>query len=276
MLALLLGGFRLQAQEADREQVSRIVVRSLMAGGGWANVLDTYLSPLEYTGGGARIVFESMQNTRWRQGRWKVQHQVQLQYAYTKNPSGSADMHAGLLTYSYALLYKFPMAGRLQVLAGPMLDVNGGVVYNQRNSNNPAQAKAYGGLGASGMLAYRFHIGRYPLLLRYQAQLPLLGVMFSPEYGASYYDMFSLGHGSGSVRFTSLHNHPSLRQLLTLDMPIGTGILRVGYLCDLQQAKVNGLKTHHYSHDFLLGFVRHLYLLKGKRHFNLDAKDHPF
>ena len=47
MLALLLGGFRLQAQEADREQASRIVVRSLMAGGGWANVLDTYLSPLE-------------------------------------------------------------------------------------------------------------------------------------------------------------------------------------------------------------------------------------
>ena len=55
-------------------------------------------------------------------------------------------MYAGLVNWSYALHYQFRMNDdKLKILVGPMLDLNGGVVYNRRNSNNPAQAKAYGG-----------------------------------------------------------------------------------------------------------------------------------
>ena len=183
------------------------------------------------------------------------------------------------------------------------------MIYIRRNSNNPAQAKAYGGLGASGMLIYKFHIARYPLTVRYQANLPLLGVMFSPEYGESYYEIFSLGNGGRNVVFTSLHNNPSLRQLVTLDFPIrtvtlrthymvlrytslhnqppmrqlltldnpqGLTTLRVGYLGDYQQSKVNNLKSHAYSHDFMIGFVRNLYLLRGKNRISMPLKVTPF
>ena len=85
-----------------------------------------------------------------------------------------------------------------------MIDLNGGFIYNLRNSNNPAQAKAYGSIDASAMAIYKFKIGNYPLVLRYQANLPLMGLMFSPEYGQSYYEIFSLGHGGKNILFTSM------------------------------------------------------------------------
>lgn len=265
---------RIQAQ--DSLQATRHVMRSVMIGAGHNNTFETYLSPLEYKGPEVRFAYETMRMTRLMDGNVSAQNLLQLHASYTENISQTNHTYGGLVNWSYALHYQFRPAKGLKILFGPMLDLNAGVVYNRRNSNNPAQAKAYGGLGASGMLIYRFRIKNYPLTVRWQANLPLLGVMFSPEFGESYYEIFSLGNGGRNVVFTSLHNNPSLRQLLTLDFPVGNTVMRVGYVCDLQQAKVNNLKSHTYSHDFMIGVVRNLYLFHGKKHMTTPPKITPF
>lgn len=265
---------RIQAQ--DSLQATRHVMRSVMIGAGHNNTFETYLSPLEYEGPEVRFAYETMRMTRLMGGNVSAQNLFQLHASYTENISQTNHTYGGLVNWSYALHYQFRPAKGLKILFGPMLDLNAGVVYNRRNSNNPAQAKAYGGLGASGMLIYRFRIKNYPLTVRWQANLPLLGVMFSPEFGESYYEIFSLGNGGRNVVFTSLHNNPSLRQLLTLDFPVGNTVMRVGYVCDLQQAKVNNLKSHTYSHDFMIGVVRNLYLFHGKKHMTTPPKITPF
>lgn len=265
---------RIQAQ--DSLQATRHVMRSVMIGAGHNNTFETYLSPLEYEGPEVRFAYETMRMTRLMDGNVSAQNLFQLHASYTENISQTNHTYGGLVNWSYALHYQFRPAKGLKILFGPMLDLNAGVVYNRRNSNNPAQAKAYGGLGASGMLIYRFRIKNYPLTVRWQANLPLLGVMFSPEFGESYYEIFSLGNGGRNVVFTSLHNNPSLRQLLTLDFPVGNTVMRVGYVCDLQQAKVNNLKSHTYSHDFMIGVVRNLYLFHGKKHMTTPPKITPF
>lgn len=277
ILLVALGTFLSVYAQEDSLQATRYVMRSTLVGVGHSNVFETYLSPLEYTGTEVRFLHESMRMTRILGGKVSGQSLLQVNASYNKNISQTAEMYAGLVNWSYALHYQFRMNDdKLKILVGPMLDLNGGVVYNRRNSNNPAQAKAYGGLGASGMLIYKFHIGRYPLTVRYQANLPLLGVMFSPEYGESYYEIFSLGNGGRNVVFTSLHNNPSLRQMVTLDFPIRNVTMRVGYVCDIQQSKVNNLKSHAYSHDFMIGFVRNLYLLRGKNRISMPLKVTPF
>lgn len=265
---------RIQAQDSLR--ATRHVMRSVMIGAGHNNTFETYLSPLEYEGPEVRFAYETMRMTRLMGGNVSAQNLLQLHASYTENISQTNHTYEGLVNWSYALHYQFRPAKGLKILVGPMLDLNAGVVYNRRNSNNPAQAKVYGGLGASGMLIYRFRIKNYPLTMRWQANLPLLGVMFSPEFGESYYEIFSLGNGGRNAVFTSLHNNPSLRQLLTLDFPVGNTVMRVGYVCDLQQAKVNHLKSHTYSHDFLIGVVRHLYLMRGKSRANISPKTNPF
>ena len=265
---------RIQAQ--DSLQATRHVMRSVMIGAGHNNTFETYLSPLEYEGPEVRFAYETMRMTRLMDGNVSAQNLFQLHASYTENISQTNHTYGGLVNWNYALHYQFRPAKGLKILFGPMLDLNAGVVSNRRNSNNPAQAKAYGGLGASGMLIYRFRIKNYPLTVRWQANLPLLGVMFSPEFGESYYEIFSLGNGGRNVVFTSLHNNPSLRQLLTLDFPVGNTVMRVGYVCDLQQAKVNNLKSHTYSHDFMIGVVRNLYLFHGKKHMTTPPKITPF
>lgn len=277
MLLIALGTFLSVGAQEDSLRATRYVMRSTLFGVGHSNVFETYLSPLEYTGTEVRFLHESMRMTRLLGGKVSGQSLIQVNASYNKNISQTAEMYAGLVNWSYALHYQFRMNNdKLKILVGPMLDLNGGVVYNRRNSNNPAQAKAYGGLGASGMLIYKFRIARYPLTVRYQANLPLLGVMFSPEYGESYYEIFSLGNGGRNVVFTSLHNNPSLRQMVTLDFPIRNVTMCVGYVCDIQQSKVNNLKSHAYSHNFMIGFVRNLYLLRGKNRISMPLKVTPF
>lgn len=277
MLLIALGTFLSVGAQEDSLRATRYVMRSTLFGVGHSNIFETYLSPLEYTGTEVRFLHESMRMTRLLGGKVSGQSLIQVNASYNKNISQTAEMYAGLVNWSYALHYQFRMNDdKLKILVGPMLALNGGVVYNRRNSNNPAQAKAYGGLGASGMLIYKFRIARYPLTVRYQANLPLLGVMFSPEYGESYYEIFSLGNGGRNVVFTSLHNNPSLRQMVTLDFPIRNVTMRVGYVCDIQQSKVNNLKSHAYSHDFMIGFVRNLYLLRGKNRISMPLKVTPF
>ena len=122
-----------------------------MAGVGHSNVFETYLSPLEYSGTEVRFMHESMRMTRMLGGNVSGQSLFQINASYSKNISQTAEMYAGLVNWSYALHYQFRMNDdKLKILVGPMLDLNGGVVYNRRNSNNPAQAKAYGGLGSIG------------------------------------------------------------------------------------------------------------------------------
>lgn len=272
---VLLCTLTASAQE-DSLKATRYVMRSTLIGAGKANVFDTYLSPIEYEGPGVRLMHESMRMTRLMDGKVSLQSLLQVNFSYTKNPSKTGKMYAGLVNWNYALHYQFRIDDRLKILFGPMLDLNGGFIYNVRNSNNPAQAKAYANIDASAMLIYKFKIAGYPMAVRYQANLPLLGAMFSPEYGESYYEMFSLGNDGKHVVFTSLHNNPSLRQMLTLDIPVRRLVMRVGYVCDLQQAKVNSLKTHVYSHDFMVGFVKNIYLLKGKRKVSMPHNITPY
>lgn len=262
--------------ECSRTPEGRYILRSTLFGAGFNNVLETYLSPLEYKGPELHFMHEGMRMTRLMNGKVSGQHLLQVMASQTRNPAKNGEMYTGMVSWSYALHYQFALRENLKVLAGPYIDLNGGVVYNRRNSNNPAQAKAYGNIGASGMLIYKFHLGNYPMAVRYQANLPLLGAMFSPEFGESYYEIFSLKNRGKHVKFTSLHNQPSLRQWITLDFPVSRTILRIGYLCDIQQADVNHLKSHLYSHDFLFGFVRNLYLFRGKRQISMPEKQTPF
>ena len=45
----------------------------------------------------------------------------------------------------------------------------------------------------------------------------------------------------------------------------------MGYGCDIEQSRVNGIKNHSYRHSFLIGYVKDFYFLKRKenRHKNI-------
>ena len=211
-------------------QKDSIITRSTLYGIGVTNVLDTYLSPMEYTGAELRILRENRRGTKYMQGKVSRQSLFQANVSMTENKAGTGSEISVLANWNLAYHYRFQMNENLQLLAGPNLDLNGGMVYNLRNSNNPVNAKAYANLGASGMAIYQFRIKEHPFVLRYQLNVPLMGIMFSPEYGQPYYEMSISKDFGKNICFTSLHNQPSLRQFLTLDFPIRKSTLRIGYI----------------------------------------------
>lgn len=140
LLSLFLG-LSSQAQE-DSLQANRYVMRATLYGAGFTNILDTYLSPMEYTGPEIRILRESMRMTKLMNGNVSVQSLFQANLSLTENKAETSNEMAGMVNWNYALHYQFRLTENLKILAGPMLDLNGGFIYNMRNSNNPAQAKA--------------------------------------------------------------------------------------------------------------------------------------
>ncbi|WP_036787858.1 DUF3316 domain-containing protein [Phocaeicola abscessus] len=263
-----------QAQE-DSLQANKYVTRATLYGIGYTNILDTYLSPMEYTGTELRILKESMRMTKLMDGQVSTQSIFQLHLSYTKNKAETGREFSGWINWSLAWHYQFRFH-RLKLLAGPMLDMNLGYIYNIRNSNNPAQAIANTSVDLSGMAVYHFQIRHYPLVARYQLNIPIAGIMFSPEYGQSYYEIFELKHDGKNVIFTTPANHPSFRQFISLDFPIGKVNLRAGYMCDIQQASVNHLKSHAWSHLFMIGLIKNFCVLKGKNKISLPTSVNPF
>ncbi len=272
-LATVPAVLRAQTTEAEAAAVlrtdsaarPRLITRATLYGAGFTNVFDTYLSPQEYTGVEFRISRENMRMTDRMQGNLSRQTFFQGNVGYTHNKVNNNNTLSALLNWNYGLHYHFRLTDNFRLLAGSVGEVNGGFLYNMRNGNNPAQARAYVNLDASLMAIWQVCVARVPLTLRYQANLPVAGVMFSPQYGESYYEIFSLGNHEGIVHFTSLHNQPSLRQMLTADFPVGRVKMRFAYQWDAQQAKINDIKMHTYSHVFMVGLVKELYLFRNPK-----------
>ena len=154
---------------------------------GRTNTLDTYLSPVEYVGTSLSILHRTERMARWGKGRIGVQ----ATYAgYAAMPRSQADddpaMEAGL-SAAVAWLYGFRPVGRWTFALGGMAEAESGFTYLVRGGNNPAQGRLAVHLGMTGRVVRPFRVGRQQWEARAQVDVPLIGAMFTPNYGQSYY-----------------------------------------------------------------------------------------
>lgn len=243
------------AYAPDTVSSNKIITNAQMIGVGSVNILDTYLSPEKYSGTELRYISHTLRermDSRWSR---MIIHQGSM--SHSDNRSGNGSEIAGAYTFSYGVHYNWNFFdGSLNIKAGAQADVSVGFLYNTRNSNNPAQARLSLNISPSAAATYRFRLWEHNYSLRYEISAPLTGIMFSPNYGQSYYEIFSRGNYDHNIVPTTFGSTPSLRQMLTLDFTLGRTTLRLGYLGDFQQAKVNNLKYHSYSNMLLIGIVR--------------------
>lgn len=255
---------RAQHFVADSIIPERIVVRSTTFGVSALNTLDTYLSGYDYTGGALYMQHENFRNARTGSYRWKFQTMLNATLGYTMQQYYG--QVAGLASYSWGGYHPFAIGERLKLLAGVQIQAEGGALYVPGNGNNPVAVKLRAAVAASGMAIYRIPVGKQGWTARLQFDVPLAGIMFSPQFGQSYYEIFGLGHAGGVVAFAHPGNSPSWRQLLTLDIPMRwrrhSTTLRIAYTGDIFQSRVNEIRCHIYRHAISVGFVKTIFKIK--------------
>lgn len=258
---LAIMSLTIQAQEHVR-------THSVVAGGGWGSVLDTYLSPYSYKGPAAHIQRQTERMAR-QLGMDSVLFQTVLDIdcSFTKNPGRNVKEYAGGVRYAMNWLKVFrPVrlksnTSELTFAAGPGLSGYLGCVYNDRNGNNPAQAKADLMVDLSARGQWAFNLLKRRMSLTGQISFPVAGMAFSPNYGQSYYETFRLRHYDHNVVFANFVNMPSMRTNLSLDIPVrkvSATTLRLTYAGYFMQSKFNGLRYHSYTHSFMIGVASRL------------------
>ena len=226
--------------------------RASMLAFGSANTLDTYLSPEQYKGTTLRLLSASSHHKT--ESHWTRRSLWDLQLCSTNNRANNSDCLGGLLAYQYSWLYNLRLSA-INLLLGPSVDGSLGGLYNTRNGNNPAQLQSCADIGASAAVSKPFRLFKHDCRVNYQATLPLLGAAFSPQYGQSYYEIFTQGNYDHNAVLTSPFNALSFEHMLTIDVTLWNHTFRIGYLGDYRQREANQLKYHNYAHMLILGYV---------------------
>lgn len=251
----LLSQTPLHSQGIESVKRVRSVNHSTLIGIGKSFLYDSYLSPLKYEGSAISLMHERIRGSSLFSNELLIQNQFRLQTGMTKNPTSSASEYWGNIYYNLNGFHPFLNydidRSNLRLYAGGGPEFTLGGIYNVRNSNNPGSLKTYANLNVAALAIYNWRW----LTFRWQVSSPFVGMFFSPEYGHSYYEIFTLGNNKGTLHFGSFHNQLSLRNYFTVDFPIHNITIRTGYLWDYYNSDVNQLVTKISAHQFMIGFV---------------------
>lgn len=228
---------------------------SFYASVGDARIKDTYLSAIPYKGVDMSLGFDRFTRSRFGQHRWNTRHVLEGELAYALSDRRNTRLMSYMFSYEFSFYRRYELKCGLNLLAGGVSMLDAGVVYNPYNSNNPASAKAAFNLGLSAMATYRLYLKNYPVNITFTFTLPAVGVFFCPQFGASYYEMFSLGNREGWMHFGSFANYMTVINRLTLDFPVNRRSLRIGYEGKFRSTHQNYLVYQYYSNTFVFGIT---------------------
>lgn len=244
-----------------------ISVYSLEVGSG--HITDTYLSPLHYSGKGFALNYERLQAMKFDPERWTMRLNGRLGFEYTENTVRNASIWDLDIEFRWGMMRRFKLDKGWEAGIGGSTNINGGLFYNGRNSNNPVAAQAAWNINLSAQAVWHTSLLRKDVTFRYLVESPLTGIFFCPEYDELYYEIW-LGNHSGLVHGAWPGNYFRLDNLLTADIRLGSTILRLGYNCRILSSKANEIVTRRITHTAVIGIASEWISLSAKGTKGLD------
>lgn len=241
--------------QSEKETTLRPVTSAFMLEAGSSHIIDTYLSPLKYSGWSSAFSYERLQAMKFDPENWIMRLTLGVELDKSNNPVGNASIWGVDFEASWTMMRRWKMENllpKLTVGIGPILNIDGGALYTSRNGNNPVAAKAAVTIGATGYAAWNVRVWRLPITLRYQPTLPLTGFFFSPDYGELYYEIY-LGNHKGLAHWGWWGNYFRFDNIITADIHFGGTSLRLGYSGNILSTKVNDITTRFITHRLILG-----------------------
>ncbi|MDR3251661.1 MAG: DUF3316 domain-containing protein [Tannerella sp.] len=257
-------GQRVRGEDSVDYRDIRSVNEGTIIGFGGYKMRDTYLTQIDYGGVGFRFMNERMRLTKFSDYKLSSQSIVNVDISSVMNGAENANFLSAFVDYSRGYHYRFYLNPFFKVLVGGNVRGMFGMVYSTRNGNNPMTVHADIDLNFSMAAIYEFRIKKYPLAIRYQFETPFVGVLFSPVYNQSYYEIFSLGNTAEIFNLNSFHNKRAMRNYMTLDFPVGAVTVRAGYFGYFYSTNIHNIDRYIISHNVMLGFVKEFTAIGGR------------
>ena len=221
---------------------------------GGANARSTYLSPLRYSGSFFGAGGEWTKAFRKNPDHLVMTFAGEMNFRNMLNPPHSARMLGLDARFNWGMAYRWRLPYNLQLMAGGMLDIDGGALYLTRNGNNPVTVLASAGIDLDVSLSYHFNIGKLPILISDRIQLPTLGAFFCPQYGETYYEIY-LGNYNGLAHCGWWGNNFGIGNMLSVKLDFGRTAMEIGYRYDYRSFFANNLVTRTALNSFVIGVI---------------------
>lgn len=252
--------------QTERDEWS-VYNANITASAGTMTLHDDYLSPLDHYGWKTQLNFDY--------GRFFQKHPKQLAwynrwnvgYGEVINRSGTVRLNTVSASAAYGVRYFFYPIKNFEVAVGGVASADFMVKFGSRNVNNPASGDGSLTIGAAAHVGYLVEHNRFIMKLSYELETPLLGAMFVPEMGESYYEMW-LGNLHNVAHFASVHNNLSVRGNVNVDFVLKHCTLRLQMQHHQAAWHANNLKFRRSELMGGIGFVTYFKSLSGKQLYN--------
>lgn len=222
---------------------------------GYAFARDTYLSASSYDGWALGFENDSWIGYRpyklFKYGRY---HSSLLFSPMTNSLDGGSTMELAGSEHA-ALLWPAVESSMCDLLIGPALLMDLGVLYNRQNSNNPITLEGYLGAGFCIDNTFRFSLFHYDMALQATLYLPLAGIGFAPDYDQPYWYMYKYSEYGKAIHFIWPLNNLALTQQVAFVLPIRGDRFRIGYTFDYTTNSLGGHKRNIGNNMFTLGYT---------------------
>ncbi len=226
---------------------------------------DSYLSPLLYKGSVFTVMSEQLKFFSLRSNKFSWYSEFDFQIGALENPAQSAVMLPFTLRYFFGVHWHIRPVKNMNILVGGMVNSDLGGRLLLQNQNNPFSVNAATNLWVSAMGYYHLPLRRTTLTFREHFAMPAGGIMFSPEYMQTYYDISMSGKLGNNIVLTSFGGRLAWRNKISMDLPVSFCTFRFGFLAERTVTNVNLLETRSTNLSFLVGLVYNFSTFKGNK-----------
>jgi hypothetical protein len=217
------------------------------------SMTDPYLSPATYSGIALNYSHESRRFLKPENTSYSMQDKLNFTGGLMLNPSITSEMMYLGINYGWGINYHFRLDKRTRILAGGLWDIDFGFKDMPRNINNPVNVDLATNLNLTGLLQYDIPTRLRTMRFEMALLTPILGCMYVPIGGASYYDMFELGSFSDAIHASTLFNKTGLFQTYSIIIPLNRITWRFGLRINDLRYKANDMVFVKKEYSLLIG-----------------------
>lgn len=256
--------FGISAQESGSEKQFRLTHNQFTAGLSALEIRDPYLSMLNYTGVGFRIENLAERFFKGNDPHWSIYNRLSGIASLSANPTSTSYMVYMSGNAALGAQYHYREIKRLVLTAGANVDGTMGFRLAGRNINNEENFELATNLNLRVGVKYLIPTKRRTMVFRAQLESPLMGFMFVPMPGLSYYEMSFSDEFKKMILFSSFNNKQGLQQRYALDIPFKYSTWTFGFRSNVLKFTAHEQVNSYREDGFFVGFSYDLIRVGGR------------